>query len=547
MDPTNQVRPIDVVTGASRREAYERDGSWNGDTLVDRVSAHAHAAGDRPAVVDRAGERSHSYAELDSDSNRLANALAAWGVQPGEVVSVQLPNWYETVVVQLGALKAGAVLNPLLPIYRSNELRHVLTVGAAPVFFSPVVYRGFDHAGQTAQLEGDLPTLSRTVLVDDPVGGGEAFRQMLEAYPEHAPAIATPAASPSELIFTSGTEAQPKAVIHSENTTEFSARAAATALGLGQDDVVWMPSPIGHSTGLNYGVRVALHHGLPLVLQDAWSADVAAGLIEQLRCSYCVAATTFLSDLLIHARERATDFTSLRLFGSGGAPVPPDLVRAADDCGMSVLRLYGSTEVLVATWNRPESDDSKRWNTDGRPLDRVEVRIRREDGRDVVNEPGEILVRGPNTSIGFFADPDRTAATFEPDGWVRTGDLGVLDDDGYLTVVGRKKEIIIRGGLNIAPSEVEAVVLRHPDVLEVAVVGIPDERLGERACACVVLGDDCTLELDDLVQFLKAQGLAAFKLPEQIARFDQLPKTQTGKVQKFKLAAELASLRPAQR
>jgi acyl-CoA synthetase (AMP-forming)/AMP-acid ligase II len=539
MDGGFRVRPADVVTDPVRRRAYEADGSWNGDTLAGRVSAHARHRGSRTAVIDLGGQRRVSYAELDQDSNRLANALIDWGVDPGDVVSVQLPNWYETVVIQIGVLKAGAILNPLLPIYRANELRHVLTVGAAPIFFGARVYHGFDHAAQSAELEIQVASLRRAVVVDDPASPGDAFRELLDSHSDKPPDVALAPAAPSELIFTSGTEAQPKAVMHSEHTAEFSARATASALGLHDADVVWMPSPIGHSTGLNYGVRVALHHGLPLVLQDAWSAEEAVALVEQLRCSYCVAATTFLSDVIQCGRARDVDLSSMRLFSSGGAPVPAELVRAGEELGMSVLRLYGSTEVLVASWNRPQSPDEKRWNTDGAPLTGIEVRIQGNDGRDVLGAPGEILVRGPNTSIGFFADPKRTAATFEADGWVRTGDLGVMDEDGYLSVVGRKKEIIIRGGLNIAPREVEAMILRHPDVVDVAIVGVPDERLGERACACVVLAESRALELDELVRFLVEEGLATFKLPERIARFDALPRTQTGKVQKFRLVEEL--------
>jgi acyl-coenzyme A synthetase/AMP-(fatty) acid ligase len=539
MKGVTAVRPADVATDPLRRDAYEAQGWWNGDTLAGRVSAHAERHGERTAVVDMGGQRRASYAQLDQDSNRLANALVSWGVAPGDVVSVQLPNWYETVVVQLGVLKAGGILNPLLPIYRANELSHVLTVGGAPVFFSARTYRGFDHAAQSAELTAQVASLGRAVIVDEPGRAGDRFRELLEAHSDQRPDVELAPAAPSELIFTSGTEARPKAVLHSEHTAEFSARAAASALGLGDDDVVWMPSPIGHSTGLNYGVRIALHHGVPLVLQDAWAADDAVALIEQLRCSYCVAATTFLSDVTQCARTRDVDLSSMRFFNSGGAPVPAELVRAGEELGMSVLRLYGSTEVLVASWNRPESPDEKRWNTDGLPLDGIEVRIDPDAGGDSAGAPGEILVRGPNTSIGFFADPARTAATFQADGWVRTGDLGVLDDDGYLTVVGRKKEIIIRGGLNIAPREVEALILRHPDVVEVAVVGIPEERLGERACACVVLAEGRVLELDDLVRFLVREGLAKFKLPELIARFEALPKTQTGKVQKFQLVDEL--------
>jgi acyl-CoA synthetase (AMP-forming)/AMP-acid ligase II len=306
-------------------------------------------------------------------------------------------------------------------------------------------------------------------------------------------------------------------------------------MGLCDDDVVWMPSPIGHSTGFNYGVRVALYHGLTLVLQDTWSAEVAASLIERFGCTYTVAATTFLGDLLQYASEHAVDMSSMRMFNSGGAPVPADLVLAAEELGFNVLRLYGSTEVLIATWNRPDSPREKKIQTDGRVLHDLEVEVRDDLGCAVLGQPGEIFVRGPSTSVGFLADPERTAATFDPEGWVRSGDIGILDEDEYLTIVGRKKEIIIRGGLNIAPREIEDIILRHAAIAAVAVVGLPDERLGEIACACVVLAEGHQLELQDVVTHLREQGVATFKLPELMRVVPSLPTTPTGKVQKFEL------------
>ena len=537
-----RVRPEDVVTRPGARSRFEADGAWNDETLPGLVARHA-ATSDRVAVVDSGGRRSITYGELDRTSNRVANALLCWGVEPGDVVSVQLPNWYETVAIDLGILKAGAILNPLLPIYRASELRHVLEVVSVPVFFVPGVYRGFDHGQLAAELRDELPELRRVLRVAGPDGGDDDFRELLEGFSDEAPSLKRDAAAPSELIFTSGTEATPKAVLHSEQTTGFSARAAAAALGMNGEDVVWMPSPIGHSTGFNYGVRIALHHGLTLVLQDRWDGAEAADLVERFHCSYCVAATTFLSDLVATSRAGNRDLSSLRLFGCGGAPIPAEVVEAAEESGLAVLRLYGSTEVLVATWNRPQSPVEKRRSSDGCPLPGVEVEIRDDDGNAVIGAPGEIVVRGPNTCLGFFDDAERTGRTFEADGWVRSGDLGVIDEDGYLSVIGRKKEIIIRGGLNIAPSEVESVIRRHPQIADVAVIGIADRRLGERTCACVVTAPSNEMALEQLVEFLKVEGMATFKLPQLLVAVAELPKTPTGKVQKH-LLVEMVERRP---
>ena len=533
-------RLADIVTTPDRRRRYEAAGLWNAETLAGRVAEHAARRPSKIAVVDLGGDRERTYGQLDRDASSFASRLVELGVRVGDVVSVQLPNWYETVVIQLGVLRAGAVLNPMLPIYRSKELRHMVTVGDVKVLVTPRVYRGHDHQAMVEELRADVSCLRHHLVVDDPEDDADAFLGALEHRSDAPPSPVIDAAAVSELMFTSGTEAQPKAIMHTEQTASFSARAARDALGLRDDDVVWMPSPIGHSTGLNYGVRVALHHGLTLVLQDRWSAEVAARLVESRRVSYTVAATTFLADLVEHASATGSDLSSLRLFGSGGAPIPPELVAAADEHGITVLRLYGSTESLVATWNRPDSSREKRVETDGRALDHVEVEVRSETGQALVGEPGEIVVRGPNTTVGLFADPDRTAAAFDGDGWLRQGDLGVLDADGYLTIVGRVKEIVIRGGLNIAPREIEELTLQHAAVAEVAVVGVPHPRLGEQACAFVVLREGTTLELPELVAFLKAHGLATFKLPERLVVVDALPRTPTGKVQKFALVSALS-------
>jgi acyl-CoA synthetase (AMP-forming)/AMP-acid ligase II len=284
---------------------------------------------------------------------------------------------------------------------------------------------------------------------------------------------------------------------------------------------------------------MAVHLGLTLVLQDRWDARAAATLIERHRVSYTVAATTFLSDLVHVAKESPRDLTSLRLFVSGGAPVPPALIQEAETLGIQVLRLYGSTELLTATLNRPESPRDKRIGTDGCPLDSVELEVR-ADGRPVRGEPGEIYARSPAGCVGFFNDRVRTAATFDAEGWVASGDLGVLDEAGYLTIVGRKKEIIIRGGLNIAPRELEDLIGEMPQVARVAVVPLPDDRLGETGCACVVPVAGATLTLADLLAYLSERGVARYKHPERLEIMDDLPTTATGKVQKVELARALA-------
>ena len=507
-------------------------------TLPAQVRRHARERPNSPAVIDCLGTRTSTFQELDQAADRVAAYLWKLGVEPGHVVAVQLPNWYESVVIDLAVLRIGAVLNPMLPIYRHRELHHMLTVGETRVLFTPGMYRGFDHQALGKNLRSEVPTLSSHVSVPGPELDKEWLSRTFDDGDGRPPEVSRAASEVSELLFTSGTEASPKAVMHTEQTTNFAARNVQESLGLGNGDVVWMPSPIGHSTGLNYGVRAALYHGLPLVLQDRWNAADAVDLITRFHCSYTLVATTFVSDLVDEARRSGRDLSCLSKLGSGGAPIPAELVDAAADLGATVLRLYGSTEVLVATWNRPSSPMVTRRETDGAPMVHMEVQVRDEEGRRLVDAEGEIFVRGPSTSVGFYADAGRTAATYTDDGWIRSGDMGIVDGDGNLRVVGRKKEIIIRGGLNIAPREIEDLLLRHPAVSEVAVVGLADERLGEITCACVVPAPEAMPTLATLVEFLRQAGLATFKLPQRLILVESLPKTPTGKVQKVLLAQQ---------
>jgi acyl-CoA synthetase (AMP-forming)/AMP-acid ligase II len=325
----------DMVTDPERADAYRGQGRWDGTTLSGRLATMAATRSERLAVIDRDGRTEHSYAELAADSARFAAWLGARGVGVGDVVSIQLPNWYEFVVAALATQSVGAVINPLLPVYRRKELVHVFTVAEPKVVCTPATYREHDHLAHTRAAIAASGRSIVHVVVDDrrPPGAGAAdaptvwFADTLSSTPngggERAPAAPGPGERPdavSELIFTSGTEAAPKAIMHTEQTANFSVRVARQDLGIGDGDVVWMPSPIGHSTGFNYGVRFAIYHGLPLVLQDRWDAAVACDLIAGRRASYTLASTTFLQDLVGEAERRGdVELSSMTRFGCGGA------------------------------------------------------------------------------------------------------------------------------------------------------------------------------------------------------------------------------------
>jgi acyl-coenzyme A synthetase/AMP-(fatty) acid ligase len=530
----------DTVTDASRKAMYRSRGLWTTATLATRVGEKARADGQMIAVVDNQGSRKRTYAQLNRDVLVLRKYLKDHGVSRGQVVSVQLPNRYEAVVAAVTAQSLGAVLNPLLPNYRAHELEHVFSTARPTVIFTPGNYRDCDYVDMISSVVARTDAATLHIVVDDARSGGDA--QLLEILErgdvsdEEWVTSDAEASDVSEVIFTSGTESTPKAVMHTEETTNFAARVVFEDLGVVPDQVVWMPSPVGHSTGLNYGTRTALVNGRTLVLQDRWNASDAIELIRQNKCSYTLAATTFLQGVVEECERTQTRLPEMSHFGCGGAPVPAELVDRAKDVGIIALRLYGSTEALCATWNRPDSPTEKRRTTDGPALSHTDIAIRDEDGVEV-DQPGEgeLHVRGPNTSIGYYNDPERTAATYLEGGWIRSGDLVSIDSDGYVTVVGRKKEIIIRGGLNIAPREIEDMLMSFPEIERAAVVGVPNERLGEKSCACVVLRPGAAMDLATMTGRLREAGLAIYKLPEDLRVMESLPSTASGKIQKHEI------------
>jgi len=529
---------------APGRNRYRAEGLWNDARLSDQVSAYAEAAPDREAVIDLGGARRTTFRRLDQLANHLADWFVQAGIDKGDVIAVQLPNCLEAAVIAIAANKLGVVVNPMLMVFRAKELRFMLRLSRAKAIFVPDSYRGFSHrdlvAGLAEELEHDL----KPVIVDvpDPASpDSSTWLAGLDARSDRAPDRRPKASAVSVILFTSGTEADPKAVMHTEETLNANMRAVWSSLDMGEDEVVWMPSPVGHSTGFNFGIRYTLLHGAKLVLQDRWSTEEASALIERERPTFTLAATVFLTDLLAAARRGAVDLSSIRIFGCGGAPIPPKVVMEAGERGMSVIRLYGQTETLIATMNRPSSPLEKRIETDGQAIDGMTVDIRDDNGQPLPRgTEGELWVTGPALCVGYYKARERTRDKFE-NGWVRTGDVAVMDEDGYATIVGRKSEIIIRGGMNITPREIEEEIARMKGVSVVAVVGLPDARLGEICCACVVADGSASVTLDAIVERLRATGIATYKLPQRLEIVLELPRTASGKIQRHILVAALSS------
>jgi cyclohexanecarboxylate-CoA ligase len=532
-----------AVTLTPSRQEVERwraEGLWNDELLDEFVSERAAVAetAARQAVID--GDVALTYAELDAHVGAITGSLQGLGVGKGDVVSWQLPNWWEAVALHHGIIRLGAVSNPIIPIYRQGEVEFILRQAESKVFVHPAEFRGFDYREMTAAMAPQLPALTQSVVVRGEAGGGLPFDQLLEG--DAAPPVERAATDPALLMYTSGTTSDPKGVVHSHVTLVREIYASGECWGVTEADRVFMPSPITHITGLLYGVQLPPLAGTVVVLQDAWEPKKALELIERHRCSFSGLATPHLYGMTHDEDLAGRDVSSLRWIGVGGADVPPNLVREAEDrLGATIARAYGSTEYPTAAQAWVGDPIAWRAETDGRAPTGTDLKIVDDDGIELpTGTRGELHVRGPERFTGYLVPPPGEEV-FDAEGWFATGDMASLDADGKLRIEGRKKDIILRGGENISVKEVEDLLHTHPKIAEVAVVAMPDPVMVERACAYVVVDGEEEPTLTELAGYLREHSLAIQKVPERLEVVDELPKNLAGKVQKFKLRERIAA------
>jgi cyclohexanecarboxylate-CoA ligase len=511
----------------------------HGPGFVDSyLSGRADREPESIAYVDARGPV--TCARLADDVRRASAALTGLGVRQGDVVSWQLPNWREAAVIHFATSAIGAVSNPIVPIYRRHEVGYILRASATKVFVVPDSFRGFDYAAMATSLIADAPAFEHIVAVGGKTSGSLlAFEELLTG------GDASPAPSRSVddvvlLLYTSGTTSHPKGVQHTHRTLDYENLEIIQTYELGRGDIVFMPSPVTHVTGLLYGLQLPHILGSMAVLQDVWEPKTAMKLIQDHSCSFAVAATPFLHGIVTHPERGRFDLASLKVFACGGAEVPPELVRrSASELGCCVARVYGSTEYPTAAGSGPSDPVGKRAETDGRSLGETEIVIVDDDGAPLpAMAQGEILLRGPEMFVGYRAASLNEIA-FTADGFFHTGDVGLLDHDGYLTVTGRKKDIIIRGGENISAKELEDLLYEDDRVAEAAIVGMPDPVLGERVCAMIVLHGGREMDSSEVTSRLRDRGVATQKLPERVDFVTELPRTASGKIQKYVLRDRL--------
>ena len=533
---------VTLTFNEQRRAAYRQQGLWGDASLADYWQQTARAMPDKIAVVDNHGA-TYTYSALDHAASCLANWMLAKGIESGDRIAFQLPGWCEFTVIYLACLKIGAVSVPLLPSWREAELVWVLNKCQAKMFFAPTLFKQTRPVDLILPLQNQLPQLQQIVGVDKlaPATSALSLSQIIADNTPLTTAITVHGDELAAVLFTSGTEGLPKGVMLTHNNILASERAYCARLNLTWQDVFMMPAPLGHATGFLHGVTAPFLIGARSVLLDIFTPDACLALLEQQRCTCMLGATPFVYDLLNVLEKQPADLSALRFFLCGGTTIPKKVARECQQLGIKLLSVYGSTESSPHAVVNLDDPLSRFMHTDGYAAAGVEIKVV-DDARKTLPPgcEGEEASRGPNVFMGYFDEPELTARALDEEGWYYSGDLCRMDEAGYIKITGRKKDIIVRGGENISSREVEDILLQHPKIHDACVVAMPDERLGERSCAYVVLkAPHHSLSLEEVVAFFSRKRVAKYKYPEHIVVIEKLPRTASGKIQKFLLRKDI--------
>lgn len=540
---------FDAVLIPGRRARYVAAGHWRDQTIHDALDQCLRERPDQLALTayraDQPAPTRFTYAELARMANRMAVGLHRLGIGRNDVVSCQLPNWWQFTLLYLACARIGAVLNPVMPIFRERELGFMLGHAESKLMVVPQRFRNFDYGAMLQALQPELPQLQHLLVIGGT--GAQSFEAALtdtawEELPEAAAILSAhrPGADDvTQLLYTSGTTGEPKGVMHTANTVSANIWAYAQRLHLGASDVVLMASPMAHQTGFMYGLLMPIMLGARAVLQDIWEPATAVDIIRREGVSFTMASTPFLADLTRTVADSGQGVPTLKTFLCAGAPIPGPLVEQARAAlGAKIVSAWGMTENGAVTLIRPEDDGERAVHTDGLPLDGVEIQVVDVDGQPLPpGETGQLWVRSCSNFGGYLKRPQLNATNAND--WFDTGDQARIDAQGYLRITGRSKDVIIRGGENIPVLEVETLLYKHPAVAQAAVVGYPDARLGERACAFVTPKPGQTLSFDEMVAHFKQHRLTTQYIPERLELLPAMPATPSGKIQKFRLREQL--------
>jgi cyclohexanecarboxylate-CoA ligase len=509
-------------------DRYYAEGHWRPGDLWDDFAARAHAQPDKLALV--LDDRRVTYDELRRAAVALSARLAARSVQPGDVVVLLGRHSIEAAVAMLGCLHRGVVLAPLPPMFNVTQLAALARQTGARAIV------GFGGEKELAKCEQAAPIVEQLISLL-PATLDELIAE--DASDERDERDADDIAM---VMHSSGTTSAPKGIVHSSNTLRYATEGICGRWRLGGDDVYLVATEFGFVGGMVFGYLPVLLTGGTGVLMSRWKPDEALRLIEEHRCSYVLLMPTHAADTLVAAQATTRDLSSMRVLAAPGL-TPERRLAMQDAFGIPPLADYGLSEVPGHAAHALQEPEAKMLTTEGRPYDGTEIRIVDRTGAPLpAGQVGDVVVNGPSRFLFFLGNDELTRNSLTSWGGYHTGDLGYLDDDGHLVYVGRSKDIIRRGGVTVVPAELEPVLTRHPAIHEAAVVPLPDERLGERACAALILrSGERAPTLAELQQFLEREGVAKYMWPESIEVFDEFPRTPSLKVVKREVVQQIVS------
>lgn len=532
------------LTSPEKARQYRAAGLWQDVTLSERFLAQADRFADKLAIV--VDGRRATYRQLQRDVLSVANGLLAEGLEPGDVIAGQLPNSYEIPVLHLACNMVGMLYMPLHDSWRALEVGHLLAQAKVKVVISRHLYRDFDYVQMIRDLRPDLPDLKTHFVIGESAGDGiKPFEMLIAAEPLGTKQIASLRPDPdypAALMLSGGTTAISKISRYSSNDLQAMLNAARDGARFVETDVAAALAPAGTgATGYVYPVLMPLLNGGTSVMLPHWSnPEDAADLMVRENCTYATAIPAQLIKLLPTFRSRPRDdFHNLRVITNAGAPLPYEAAREVEELTGAVIQsIYGATDAGTPTLTTADDPREKRLGTVGRIVPGCECEIRDSDGNALpAGTVGEVAWRGADKSWGYLGADDQTRSVFTQDHFYKSGDLGQFDEDGYLKIVGRIKDMILRGGRNVSPLLIEEALIKHADVQDVAVAAMPDPVLGERACAFVIARPGAGLELAGLLDFLRGEGLATWQLPERLELMQELPRSAGGKTLKRELTA----------
>lgn len=520
------------------KERYRR--LWPQRTVCDLLDAQADRRGAHPALSD--AEQQFTFQQLRDRVDQVARGLLGLGIAAGDRVAIHLPNCAEYIIAVLAIARIGAISVLLHLPYRESELDYALPLTAPQAAIIPGAYRGHDYPGMYARLQQRCPELRHLIVVgaEPPAGAVRFDRLRQDLATDLAPRRPDPDAVFC-MCFTSGTTGNPKAAMHTHNTM-LAAFNCRDLWGMEAGDTILVPSPLSHTAPLGVGLlMMMLYAGGHALIMERWDCSAAIGAIERHQVNYLIGPPAYLVDIANTPDLDPRRLRSIKSLLYAGAPCPIEVARSLrSQLACQISTVYGTTETGFLTCTRFDDDLETVCTTIGRPIPHLEFALRDPDGHPVpAGQVGELWVRGPNLFIGYYRRPEATAARFDEQGWLRTGDLMYSNPWGNFHYMGRADDLINRGGMKIDPREVEEVLLTHPAIREAAVVSMPDHRLGERPCAFVVARDQAAIDLAAVVAYLTDRGLAKYKLPDRLEQVDGLPYTFTGKLQRNVLRERL--------